>query len=342
MHLVLTNGGTFHVDTGRPAPALFERSITALTATRPTVYLNVPAGYAVLVPRLEADPAFARHFFSRLRLLFCAAAAMPTALWDRIRRLVDRHADHPIPLTAAWGATETAPAATSAHWADAPCGSIGVPLPGVTVKLVPVGGKREIRVAGPNVTPGYFDAPDRTAAAFDEDGFYRTGDAAALADPADPGRGLVFDGRIAEDFKLTTGSWVSTGALRTALVSAAGVLSDAVIAGHDRAEVTALAWLNPIEARVLCGKDHDVALDDQFLRDHLADVLASLGDGLGSASRITRLLLLADPPDLDAGEITDKGYVNQLAVLGRRAGAVERLYADPPDPDVITAAGSAR
>ncbi|WNV89590.1 feruloyl-CoA synthase [Umezawaea sp. Da 62-37] len=339
VHLVLTNGGTFHIDTGRPAPALFERSITALAAHRPTVYLNVPAGYAVLVPRLEADPAFARHLFSRLRLLVCAAAAMPTALWDRIRRLVDRHADHPIPLTSAWGATETAPAATSAHWADAPCGSIGVPLPGVTVKLVPVGGKREIRVAGPNVTPGYFDAPDRTAAAFDEDGFYRTGDAAALADPADPGRGLVFDGRIAEDFKLTTGSWVSTGALRTALVSAAGVLSDAVIAGHDRAEVTALAWLNPVEARVLCGADHDVPLDDAVLRAHLADVLASLGSGLGSASRITRLLLLAEPPDLDAGEITDKGYVNQLAVLERRADAVDRLHAEPPGPDVITAAG---
>jgi feruloyl-CoA synthase len=338
--MVLTNGGTLHIDAGRPAPGLFEHTVAALREIAPTLYVNVPAGYAMLVPRLEADEGFARHFFSRLRLLFYAAASLPPALWDRLERLVERHADHPVPLTSSWGTTETAPAATSAHWAGSRCGCIGVPLPGVTVKLVPVGDKREIRLRGDGVTPGYLHRPDATAAAFDEEGFYRTGDAVVLVDPHDPDQGMLFDGRIAEDFKLTTGTWVSVASVRTRLVSVARVLTDAVIAGHDRDEVTALAWLNLPEARALCGlaEGDDVPLDHPVLRRHLASALAETGAGAGSAGRVARLLLCAEPPDLDAGEITDKGYINQRVVLARRADLVELLYSEPVTPAVITPA----
>ncbi len=335
LHLVLTNGGTLHVDAGRPVPGLFDATAAALGELAPTVYVAVPAAYALLVPRLEADPGLARAFFSRLRLAFYAAAALPPALWDRMERLIAAHADQPVPLTSSWGATETAPAATSAHWAGSRCGCIGVPLPGVTVKLAPVGPKHEIRVAGPTVTPGYLHAPAATAAAFDDEGFYRTGDAVTVVDEADPGRGLLFDGRIAEDFKLLSGTWVSVAAVRGALLSAARVLTDAVIAGHDRGEVTALAWVNQAEARALCGvaPDADVPLDHPALRAHLADVLARLARSAGPAGRVSRILLCTEPPVLDAGEITDKGYVNQRAVLDRRPALVARLY--EPDPEVM-------
>jgi feruloyl-CoA synthase len=338
LHQVITHGGTLHIDDGRPVAALFDRTVAALREVAPTVYYNVPAGYALLAPRLEADRELAERFFARLRFMFYAAAALPEALWERLRALADEVADHEVPLTAAWGTTETAPGATTAHFTTARCGCIGVPLPGVTIKLVPDGEKREIRLTGPNVTPGYHRDPEATAAAFDEEGFYRTGDAARLVDPADPAQGLMFDGRLAEDFKLANGTFVRVGPLRTALVSAAGgVLADAVIAGHDGPYAAALAWLNRDEARRVCGGGGDagVALDDPALREHLAAALARLNDRAGSAARIERLLLLDAPPDMDAGEITDKGYVNQRAVLERRAGDVARLLADPPDPAVI-------
>jgi feruloyl-CoA synthase len=268
--------------------------------------------------------------------MFYAAAALPEALWERLRAIADDVADHPVPLTAAWGTTETAPGATTAHFASARCGCIGVPLPGVTIKLVPDGAKREIRLTGPNVTPGYHRDPAATAAAFDEEGFYRTGDAARLVDPGDPARGMMFDGRLAEDFKLLSGTFVTVGRLRLALISAAGgVLTDAVIAGHDGPYPAALAWVNRDEARRACGAE---ALDDPALRAQLGAALAALNDGAGSAARIERLLVLEEPPDLDAGEITDKGYVNQRAVLERRADLVARLLADPPDAAVIVPA----
>jgi feruloyl-CoA synthase len=335
---VLAFGGTLYVDDGKPAPGLIERTVSALRDVRPTVYYNVPAGYALLAPRLEEDRELAEAFFSRLRFMFYAAAALPEALWHRLRAVADAVADHPVPLTASWGTTETAPAATTAHFTRARCGCIGVPLPGVTLKLVPAGQKREIRLTGPNVTPGYHRDPDATAAAFDKEGFYRTGDAARFVDEGDPAQGLMFDGRLAEDFKLLSGTWVTVGRVRTGLVSAAGVLSDAVIAGHDRDRVAALAWVNQGEARRVTGAaaDVDVALDDPALRAHLAARLAELNRDAGSASRVERLLLLAEPPSLDHGEITDKGYVNQRAVLERRADLVARLFAEPPDPAVIT------
>jgi feruloyl-CoA synthase len=239
VNMTLTAGGTLYVDAGRPAPGMFAPSIANLADVPPTIYFNVPAGYAQLVPALEADAAFAARFFSRLRLMFNAAAALPAALRQRLEDLAARTAGRPVPVTGSWGATETAPAVTSAHFdfADARC--IGVPLPGAEVKLVPVEGAYEIRVKGPMVTPGYYERPDLTAAAFDAAGYYRTGDAVALADPDDLNAGLVFRGRIAEDFKLGTGTFVRVGAVRTALLSAAPLLADAVIAGEDRASVCA-------------------------------------------------------------------------------------------------------
>jgi feruloyl-CoA synthase len=331
---VLAFGGTLYIDDGKPTPQLFERTVDALRQHPPTVYYNVPAGFALLAPRLEQDRVLAERFFSRLRFMFYAAAALPEALWERMRALADDVADRAIPLTSSWGATESAPAATSAHFASSRCGCIGVPLPGVTVKLVPEGDKLEIRLRGPNITPGYHGNPEATAAAFDDEGFYRTGDAVRPVNPQAPSEGLMFDGRIAEDFKLVTGTWVTVGRLRAGLVSeAGGLLSDAVITGHDRAHAGALAWVNPLDARRAFGEN--VALNDPRLRERITDALRRLNAGAGSASRIERLLLLDEPPDLDAGEITDKGYVNQRRVLERRADAVAHLYVDPPAPDVI-------
>jgi feruloyl-CoA synthase len=339
--LVLRGGGTLYVDDGKPAPRLFARSVENLRSAPPTLYFNVPAGYAQLVPVLEQNAEFARVFFSRVRLLFNAAAALPAALRERLAAVARATTGRDVVLTGSWGATETAPCVTSAHYAfeDARC--IGVPLPGLEVKLAPVGGAREIRVRGAAVTPGYLGRPEATAAAFDGDGFYRTGDAALPADPADPNAGLLFGGRIAEDFKLGTGTFVRVGALRTALLSAVPVLSDAVIAGEDRAHVGALAWLNQAEARALSMAEPTVVhgcLVHPELAEHLAKLLAALNATAGSAGRVERLVLLAEPPDLDAGEITDKGYVNQRQVLRRRAGIVERLYAADPGPGVILAA----
>ena len=340
LNLALFNGGTIHIDDGKPAPALFGRTVAALRDVPPTLYFNVPAGYALLAPALENDPHLAERFFSRLRFMFYAAAALPDALAARLRTLAAQHADHEVPLTSSWGTTETAPCATSMHYLGAPTGCIGVPIPGCTIKLAPVADRLEIRVKGPNVTPGYFHRPDLTETAFDEDGFYRSGDAVLALDAQDPNQGMLFDGRIAENFKVLTGTWVAAGALRTRLISVAGVLADAVICGQDAEYVAAMAWVNQAEARRLTGAGEDVALDDATLRAHLADALRTLNGQAGSASRIERLLLLAQPPSLDAGEITDKGYLNQRRTLECRAADVTRLYAEPADPAVISGSGA--
>ncbi|WP_326565507.1 feruloyl-CoA synthase [Amycolatopsis rhabdoformis] len=338
LNLVLHNGGTLYVDDGKPAPHLFGRSLENLRSVPPTLYFNVPAGYAQLVPVLEQDPEFARVFFSRLRLLFNAAAALPAALRARLMKAAAA-AGADVPLTSSWGATETAPAVTSAHFPfdDARC--IGVPLPGLEVKLAPVGEAREIRVRGAAVTPGYLHRPDLTEAAFDDEGFYRTGDAAVPVSE-DGNTGLLFGGRIAEDFKLDTGTFVRVGALRTALLSAVPLLSDAVIAGENRSYVSALAWLNQAEARALFPGSLDATdgcVVHAELHAHVGKLLAAMNAAAGSAGRVERLVVLAEPPDLDAGEITDKGYLNQRRVLARRVAFVERLYAGERDPAVIVA-----
>jgi feruloyl-CoA synthase len=335
LNMVLVNGGTLWIDDGRPTPALIDRTVRNLADARPTLYFNVPAGYAALIPVLRRDPASARAFFARLRLGFFAAAALPQQLWDQLQELAAEHGSR-MQMTTSWGLTETSPAATSAHFPIVRSDVLGVPLPGVELELVPMETKLEVRVRGANVTPGYHRRPDLTAAAFDEEGFFRTGDAVALVDPDDPAAGLLFRGRIAEDFKLATGTFVSVGTLRPALLSAAqGLLTDAVICGQDGGCVTALVWLHP-DAAGQVGAD---GVPDEGLRADLRATMQRLaGAGGGSSQRVDRLLVLTAPPALDAGEITDKGYVNQQAVRDRRADDVATLIADPPPPRVVVRA----
>jgi feruloyl-CoA synthase len=331
-NLVLTNGGTLWIDDGRPAPGMVERTVRNLADARPTIYLNVPAGYAALLPHLERDRAAAAAFLDRLRLGFFAAAALPQQLWDRLGKLASDHGSA-MQMTTSWGLTETAPAATSAHFPITRSDILGVPLPGVELTLVPVGEKTEVRVRGANVTPGYYRRPDLTAAAFDDDGFFRTGDAVALADPDDAGAGLLFRGRIAEDFKLSTGTFVSVGTLRPRLLSASqGLLTDAVICGENGEHVTAMVWLNADAAHRL----DDGGVPDASLRSELVATMQRLAaEGGGSSQCVERLLVLREPAGLDAGEITDKGYVNQRAVRDRRSDDVVLLSADPPAARVV-------
>jgi feruloyl-CoA synthase len=342
MNMVLANGGTLYIDEGRPAPSLIAATLANYRDVSPTMAFNVPAGYAQLVPALEADRELARQFFARIRLVFNAAAALPSALRGRLETLAREVTGRDVPVTGSWGTTETAPAATTAHFGYADGRCIGNPLPGVTLKLVPDDADvYEIRVAGVAVTPGYLSRPDLATTAFDDEGFYCPGDAVSFADPADPARGLLFRGRLAEDFKLSTGTFVRVGALRTALLSAAPVIGDAVITGQDRNMVGALAWLNSAELPAdLAGtwlSDGPVLYSPQ-LAEHLGALLTTLNSGQGSAGRIERLIVLAQPASLDDGEITDKGYLNQRRVLANRAALVELLYGDPVPEKVITPA----
>ncbi|UGS34394.1 feruloyl-CoA synthase [Capillimicrobium parvum] len=332
---VLAFGGSIHIDDAKPTAEDFPRSIAALRAIRPTVYYNVPAGYAQLACALEDDHGFARAFFSRLRFMFSAAAALEPALWDRLRAVADAASDHDVPLIAGWGATETGPGLTAAHWHPAARGCIGLPLPGVTLKLVARDTRWEAMAKGPGITPGYFGQPGLTAQTFDSDGFFRTGDACRFVDETDPHQGLVFDGRLGEDFKLVTGTWVRAGRLRTALLAEAGVLADAVIAGENERFVGALAWVDQTRARRRYGGERPVALDHPGLRDDLARALQALNEGQGSASRIERLVLLDEPPSIDSGEVTDKGSLNRRAVLQRRGSALAELFGDPASRQMV-------
>jgi feruloyl-CoA synthase len=320
-NMVLRNGGSLFVDDGRPTPDRIERTVANLREVSPNLYFSVPAGYAMLLPHLEKDHELARSFLRELQLVFYAAAALSQDVWDRLVRLSTVHLGRRLLLTSGWGATETAPLATTAHFPVDRAGVIGLPVPGVEVKLAPTASKLELRVRGPNVTPGYLKAPDLTREAFDEEGFYRTGDAGRLLDPEAPERGLVFEGRLAEDFKLGTGTWVQVGVLRTTVLAAcAPALQDVVVCGHGRDEIGILAWPNP-GASVI-----------DLVRRGIADHNRSHP---GASTRIARVHLLAEPASIDANEITDKGYVNQRAALERRAHLVERLFADPPASDVI-------
>ena len=343
-NMTLRNGGTLHVDGGKPMPGLVETTARNLKEIPPTAYFNVPRGYDLLLPFLEQDAALRTSFFRDLDIVFYAAAALPQNLWERLEKVAAAAGAAP-EMFSAWGSTETAPAATTVHWHIDRAGVVGVPLPGCELKLVPAGGKLEARVRGPNVTPGYFRRDDLTRAAFDEEGFYRIGDALRFADAGEPARGMVFDGRVAEDFKLTTGTWVSAGAVRVRLIAACDpLLQDAVITGHDRGEIGALVFLNPMAARKLCPDAPADASPAYFaarpeVRARIADGLARLAaESAASSTRPGRVLVLAEPPSIDANEITDKGYINQRAVLERRAAAVERLYAAPTAAEVVTAA----
>src|SRR6185436_9100701 len=340
-NLVLWHGGTLWVDRGKPLPGRIEETVALLRLVSPTIYFNVPRGFDALLPFLERDEDLAQGFFRELDLLFYAAAALPRPTWDRLVRLGRRVRGEPVPFVSAWGATETSPLVTQVHYAIDEPGNIGVPVPGALLKLVPNGWKLEVRVKGPQVTPGYFGDDERFRAAVDDEGFYAPGDAVRLADPADPNRGLVFDGRLSEDFKLTTGTWVHVGALRISLIAALSPLvPDAVIAGHDRDAVGVLLFPDPAACAQAIGAAGDLSQSDLVrdgrLRARIAAALSAHNREAGEASSrsVQSAILLADPPSIDAGEITDKGYINQRAVLDRRAGLVEALFT-PDAPDVI-------
>jgi feruloyl-CoA synthase len=328
LHLVLRHGGSLYIDEGRPAPGLIEKTVRNLRDVRPTLHFNVPRGLDMLLPHLEADLALARDALSNLQLIFYAGAALPPASWQRLEALASKVRDTPLWLTTSWGSTETSPSATSAHWKLDGAGCIGAPLPGIDLKLVPNGEKLEIRVRGVSVFPGYRNAPDLTREAFDDEGFYRIGDAGYLVDPERPECGVMFNGRVAEDFKLGSGTWVSVGTLRVKLVSAfAPYAQDVVLTGHGGDELGALVFPSAAAA----------AADPQAVRQGIAAALQRLrAEGGGSSQCPGRVMLLTEPPSADAGEITDKGYVNQRAVLARRAAEVDRLHARPDDPRVIT------
>jgi feruloyl-CoA synthase len=340
-NLVLRHAGTLYIDGGKPLPALVGETVRNLREISPTIYFNVPAGYAALLPHLEKDEALARRFFKRLRLIFYAAAALPQDLWERLEAVSLKTIGARVPMTSSWGTTETAPLAVAAHYLIERAGNVGVPAPGCEIKLVPAGAKLEVRVRGPNVTPGYWKRPDLTAAAFDADGFYRPGDAMRLADPNDPAKGLLFDGRLAEDFKLATGTWVHVGGLRVGVLAATSpALQDAVVAGENRGFVGLLAWLNPAGCQRLVGAGAPEGLAEltrhAAVRAHVKTAIARWNAAQGGTSqRIARVLLLAEPPSIDENEITDKGYINQRRTLERRAAEVERLYAAAADEEVI-------
>ena len=338
-NLVLRHAGTLYIDGGKPVPGLIDETVRNLGEVSPTVYFNVPAGYAALLPFLERDEALARSFFRTLRLIFYAGAALPQDLWERLEAVSQRATGERVPMTSSWGTTETSPLSTAAHFMIERAGPIGVPVPGVELKLVPVSDKLEVRVRGPHVTPGYWKRPDLTRAAFDEDGFYKPGDAVRFADPSEPAKGIVFDGRLAEDFKLATGTWVAVGTLRVAALAAASpVLQDAIIAGENREWIGMLAWLNAAGCRKLIGCEAPLPelARHPAVRAHVGRAIARWNaDHGGSSQRIVRVLLLADAPSIDANEITDKGYINQRLALERRKADVERLFAPASDDDVL-------
>lgn len=340
-NMTLCHGGSFYIDDGLPMPGRIERTIENIKYVRPTMYFNVPRGYEVLLPYLEKDPDLVEALFSELDALFYAAAALPQSTWERIHELAGRVRNQPLFFTSEWGATETTPVLTNVHFPTEKPGNLGLPVPGIEIKFVPCADKLEMRVKGPSVFKEYLNDAALAARGFDSDGFYMIGDAGYLLDENHPEKGIVFNGRVTEDFKLTTGTWVSVGTLRPMLVSALSpYITDAVICGHDRSEVAVLVF--PTTAlRELAG-----AAGESMSADELAMVPAvrqALVKGMkkmaaenkASSRHARRLLLLDSAPSSEVGEITDKGYINQRIAINYRAEDVKRLFAKELDPAVV-------
>jgi feruloyl-CoA synthase len=330
----LWSGGTVHLDEGKPIPGMFETTIKNLYEVSPIVFGSAPIAFGMLAEAMERDPTLRASFFKNLRYMAYGGATLSNDVYERIQALAIAETGHRIPLTTMYGATETQ-GITVTHWITERVGLVGLPLPGITLKLVPNGSKFEVRVKGPTVTSGYHNDPAKTAAAFDEEGFYKLGDAARFVDDADPSQGLVFDGRVTEDFKLDSGTWVSVGTLRPDVVAACTpYVFDAVIAGQDKACIGALIWPSPAAVAALTAQGDDPL---EKLAAHLKDKLADFNKTAGGSSRrIGRFVIMTEPPSIDAGEITDKGYVNQRATLERRHALIDALYANPPGDGVIT------
>jgi feruloyl-CoA synthase len=340
---IVYNGGTYHIDEGKPAPGLIETTVRNLREVAPTWYFTVPKGFEALLPYFRTDAQLRATFFSRLKVLWFAGAALSQPVFDEMQALARTECGEGILFLTGLGATETAPMAIARMWQSKDSTNMGVPVPGVELKLVPNEGKLEVRVKGPNVTPGYWRQPELTAKAFDAEGYYCLGDAVRFEDPSDPREGLLFDGRIAEDFKLDTGTWVSVGPLRARfLLQCQPYAKDVVIAGADLRDIRVLVFPDLQACR---------ALSPDLARAGAADIVgharvravfqerldAFAAAATGSSNRIVAAALLADLPSLDAGEITDKGSINQRAVLRRREAAVADLYAATASPHVIVA-----
>ena len=340
--LTLFNGGSMYLDDGKPTPDGIEQTVRNLREISPTVYFNVPKGYESLLPYLRDDKALRAKFFHRLHAMFFSGAALSPFVWNSLDELAVAETGYRVPVLTGLGATETSPFFMSVKPATSRSGHVGLPVSGNDAKLVPNNGKLEVRAKGPNVTPGYWRQPELTAAAFDEEGFYKFGDALKPVDPDDFDRGFDFDGRIAEDFKLASGTWVSVGPLRARFVAAcAPLVRDVVIAGINRDEISALVVLDLDGCRLI---NPTLPLDDlaatasdplirSAFRERLIKFLAS---ATGSSTKVTRAVLLDTPLSIDRGEVTDKGSINQRAVLDHRAALIEELYSPTPPPRVIT------
>lgn len=335
--IALYNGGSLYIDEGKPGPSFIEETIRNLREIAPTVYFNVPKGYEDLLPSLRADRRLCENFFSRLKLLFYAGAGLSQPVWDAYRNLALETCGERVVMVTGLGSTETAPMAIQTTWETDRAGVIGIPIPGVEAKLIPQGSKLEVRVRGPNITPGYWRQPELTKKAFDDEGFYRFGDAVRFVDASDVNKGFLFDGRFSEDFKLATGTWVSVGPLRARILSYfAPFARDVVIAGHDRDEIGMMIFAD-LEA--CCSLSSDLSLRSpiaevlrhEAVRDRFQTLLSAFAaESTGSSNRVSRAILLEEPPSLDAREMTDKGSLNQRAVLDHRAALVEQLYSSQP------------
>jgi feruloyl-CoA synthase len=344
VNLVLANGGTLYIDDGKPVPGAFDMTLRNLTEVAPTMYFNVPKGFEVLAGHLKTNKVLAETFYSRMSLLFYAGASLPQHVWDGLDEAAVATTGQRVRMLTGLGSTETAPAVFNSTALCDKAGMVGVPLPGIEVKLVPNGGKLEARIKGPNITPGYWKQPEQTKAAFDDEGFYVLGDALKFADPNDPRKGFVFDGRVAEDFKLVTGTWVSVGPLRSELVTAlAPYVRDCVITGHDRDNIGALLVPDLEACRALTKAATAQLATDPTLITELAKRLTALAaSSTGSSTLVARALVLTDTLQIDQGEVTDKGSINQRAVLTNRASLVDELYADTPSSRVIKPTGRAK
>lgn len=342
--IALHNGGTLYIDAGKPTPDLFEETARNLREVATTAYFNVPRGYELLAEHLRADASFRKHFFSRLNLLFFAAASLSQRVWNDIQDLAFETCGEEILVVTGLGATETAPFAISTGLEGSSSGWIGLPAPGVEMKLVPIGDRTEARLRGPSITPGFWRRPDLNENAFDDEGFYCMGDAIKLVDPAIPQKGFVFDGRLNEDFKLSSGTWVRVGALRTRLIAHfEGLLQDVVLAGPDRDYVSALCFPNLHSCRKLCSDlGENANSPDLCARPEVRAAFQEKFDSFAAANttnstRVVRAIVLANPPSLEARELTDKGSINQRVVLSNRAPVVEELYLASPPAHVLVA-----
>jgi feruloyl-CoA synthase len=341
--VTLYNGGTLYIDDGKPTPKGIQLTVKNLQEIAPTVYFNVPKGFEELIPHFKRDKALCEQFFSRLNMLFYAGASLPQAIWDGWEELSAETTGLRVPFITGLGCTESSPSALFAYWSGAYSGLLGVPMAGLDIKLVPDGDKIEARYRGANITPGYWRQPEATQKAFDTDGFYKTGDAVKFVDENMPDKGLVFDGRIAEDFKLKTGTWVNVGVLRGKIAAiGAPIVQDAVITGLDKDFVGAILFLNVEACRSFIGLDENASrehiLTHPILKNHLQEKINQLAKtSTGSATKVARAIIAIAPPSIDLGEITDKGSLNQRMILKYRPDLVDVLYAPERTGEVMQA-----